>query len=212
MTLGRSLDDAFLDIVSDWVKLTTSSAEKAVQTILQSSGQYLTGDHKNALSDFYTLYFADADLDNSKQSINRDVDELFDVIQAKIASEGDAADLSGIEERAEAKQARLSLSGVQKQLETIIQMEAGIKQKLLPVLSSMQFEDALRQRLTRMEQAWRQILAEDPKDDASFQDVSEKIAKSLGSSAERQAFFPSVLKKSPPKEMIDELTFFDTLS
>jgi hypothetical protein len=75
----------------------------------------------------------------------------------------------------------------------------------------MQFEDALRQRLTRMEEAWKILLGADPKDDRTFNDMMAKIAKNLGSSAEREAFFSTVLKKPAPKEMIDEMTFFDTL-
>jgi hypothetical protein len=211
MGTGRLLDDTILSILNDWVGLTTSAAENAVAMILQNSSEYLSEEQQKAVSDFHALYFADGDLAANKQAMNREVDALFDAIQAEVAAGGDFKSLNSIAESDDAKQERLSLSGVQKQLETIIQLETGLREKLVPVLTSMQFEDALKQRLGRMVDAWKASLEAPPATQDDIQVLGERIAKKLGSKAEREAFYPKILKRPAPKDLVDEITLFDAL-
>jgi hypothetical protein len=207
----RLLDDAFLSIMKDWTELTTSCAEGAVASILKNSGEYLSTDQQRAVQDFHDLYFGDGDVTATKEAINREVDDLVDAIQNELATGADASKLKSLKEDEDAKRSRLSLSGVQKQLETIIQLETGLKEKLVPVLTSMQFEDAIKQRLSRMVQAWHLSLDATPETAQDVEVIGEQIAMTLGSAAERQAFYPNVLQREPPKDAIEDMSLFDTL-
>ena len=211
MAGGNKIDDAFLSIMRDWAEMTSVAAAGAVEMILRNSGEYLSSEQQKAVSDFHDLYFSDADVAASKEAMNREVDDIFDAVQADMAGGGAAADLRAVKENDEAKRTRLSLSGVQKQLETIIQLETGLKEKLVPVLTSMQFEDAIKQRLQHMVEAWNFSLTSPPKSEAEVTTMAESIAKTLSSAVERQAFYPNVLKRPAPKDIVDDMTLFDAL-
>ena len=211
MAGGNKIDDAFLSIMRDWAEMTSVAAAGAVEMILRNSGEYLSSEQQKAVSDFHDLYFSDADVAASKEAMNREVDDIFDAVQADMAGGGAAADLRPVKENDEAKRTRLSLSGVQKQLETIIQLETGLKEKLVPVLTSMQFEDAIKQRLQHMVEAWNFSLTSPPKSEAEVTTMAESIAKTLSSTVERQAFYPNVLKRPAPKDIVDDMTLFDAL-
>jgi hypothetical protein len=210
MGKGQNLDEAFLKIVHDWAQLISEGAGSAVEKILSSSGDYLSADQQKAVSDFHDLYFASGSVVESKEAMNREVDDLMDAIQAEMA--GGAPAISLVKEDEDAKRTRLSLSGVQKQLETIIQLETGLKDKLVPVLTSMQFEDAIKQRLTRMVDGWKWSLEAQPQSADAVAAVAEKIGSSLGSAVERQAFYPNVLKREAPKDLVDDITMFEAFS
>ena len=177
MAGGNKIDDAFLSIMRDWAEMTSVAAAGAVEMILRNSGEYLSSEQQKAVSDFHDLYFSDADVAASKEAMNREVDDIFDAVQADMAGGGAPADLRAVKENDEAKRTRLSLSGVQKQLETIIQLETGLKEKLVPVLTSMQFEDAIKQRLQHMVEAWNFSLTSPPKSEAEVTAMAESIAK-----------------------------------
>ncbi len=211
MAGGNKIDDAFLSIMRDWAEMTSVAAAGAVEMILRNSGEYLSSEQQKAVSDFHDLYFSDADVAASKEAMNREVDDIFDAVQADMAGGGAPADLRAVKENDEAKRTRLSLSGVQKQLETIIQLETGLKEKLVPVLTSMQFEDAIKQRLQHMVEAWNFSLTSPPKSEAEVTAMAESIAKTLSSAVERQAFYPNVLKRTAPKDIVDDMTLFDAL-
>jgi hypothetical protein len=210
MAAGKKIDDSFLSILRDWAEMTSVAAAGAVEMILRNSGEYLSSEQQKAVSDFHDLYFSDADVAASKEAMNREVDDLFDAVQAEMAG-GASANMSAVRESDDAKRTRLSLSGVQKQLETIIQLENGLKEKLVPVLTSMQFEDAIKQRLQHMADGWRLVLSSPPKTDADVTVMAEAIAKTLSSATERQAFYPNVLKRPAPKDVVDDLTLFESL-
>ena len=211
MAGGNKIDDAFFSIMRDWAEMTSVAAAGAVEMILRNSGEYLSSEQQKAVSDFHDLYFSDADVAASKEAMNREVDDIFDAVQADMAGGGAPADLRAVKENDEAKRTRLSLSGVQKQLETIIQLETGLKEKLVPVLTSMQFEDAIKQRLQHMVEAWNFSLTSPPKSEAEVTAMAESIAKTLSSAVERQAFYPNVLKRTAPKDIVDDMTLFDAL-
>lgn len=206
----HKIDEIFLSILGDWVSLITETAEGSVSSILNHSREYLSVEQRKALIDFHDLYFSQSELSVTRDVMNKDVDDLFEAIKADISAGGDGAKVTSIAESNTAKQARLSLSGVQKQLETIIQLEVGLKEKLLPVLSNMQFEDALRQRLTRMLGAWKISLETSPIEDSSIKELGNKIAKTLGSKVEREAFYPLVLGQEAPKDAVESIVIFDT--
>lgn len=208
----QTLDQAFVSIVGDWTKLAASCAEGAVTNILQNSREYLSSDHQKALQDFHGLYFVDGDMASSKEAMNREVDDLFDAIQGEMSAGGDLSQFASVKEDEDAKRTRLSLSGVQKHLESIIQMESGVKDRLFPILTSMQFEDAIKQRLTRLAQIWQLAVDCTPENATDIEAVNHQILGLLGSKSERNSFYPIVLNMEPPKDQIEDLSWFDSIS
>ena len=206
-----NLSTKFFDIFRDWTSLSSQSAENAVEKILNNSGEYLADEQMKAVSNFHELYFAEADVSESKDAMNREVDDLIDAIQSQMDSGVPTNVPEKVIEDEDAKKTRLSLSGVQKSLETIITLEDGLREKLIPVLTSIQFEDVIKQRLSRLSMAWEVSIRSPLKDSNEIEKVGETIAERLGTSVERASFYPNVLKKQAPDEEVEEVTFLDSI-
>ena len=154
------LDSVFLALLNYLCEDIAKDTGAAAKNILRISSDYLSSDAYRAVDSFYELYFAKTGaIEQQKSDVNAQVDDIFDQLKAGMAkgqSIEEAAALVSEDEKL--KQMRLSLSGIQKQLETIISLDAGIRNKLVPVLSSVQFEDAIRQRLNHLVEAWELVI------------------------------------------------------
>lgn len=204
-TAVRQLDAAFLKIFESMAtEVKTVSGTAAAQVLSLSSG-FLSEKAQKAVSQFHTLYFGSADVEKSKQEVNVDVDRLFDAIQAEVVSGSDDATIAkNVVENQAVKAQRLSMSGIQKELETLIRLDQGVRDRLMPVLTCMQFEDMVRQRLEHIQRAWEAIAG--GFDDEGILDVemlAMEVDVSLSSNAERKLFYEVVLKKNPPDEDLD---------
>jgi hypothetical protein len=208
----NELDEIFKFIVTDFSDLIIESAGEAVNNILNLSSSFIDKKAQQALKDFRGLYFFNKEIADESVAINKSVDDIMEDLQAKMAageevdyvenSNGDSSDIS---------QNRMALSGLQKQLEQIISLDQNIKDKLLPVLSSMQFEDMIRQRLEHVRDGWNEIIANQSKEVDEFKAVLEKIGDSLTSSSEREAYYPKLLNKEAPKGIEDQQSLEDIL-
>lgn len=197
----RQLDDLFLQILGSMIQdVVATSAASAEQVIKLSSG-FLSEKAQKAVTQFHTLYFSSAAVEKSKADVNTDVDRLFDEIQGELAKgSGDEAIASAVSENAELKEARLRLSGVQKELETLIRLDSGIQEKLVPVLTCMQFEDLMRQRLDHVMIAWQAIVeGMGPDEIVDVELLTIEVEANLSSVEERAQFYRIVLKKEPPE-------------
>lgn len=212
MSQDLNVDEVFLKLMTDWTLLSSHSAEQAVMKILNNSGEYLSDEQMKAVSNFHDLYFEDDEVSNSKEDMNREVDDLIDAIR----SGADESDIDAIAHRVDededAKKTRLSLSGVQKSLETIIQLEDGLRDKLIPVLTSMQFEDTIKQYLNRLVFAWKTSIESGMDKPEDVAEVAERIAMRLGTQYEREVYYPRVLGQEAPEEEVEEITFLDSLT
>ena len=208
---SATIDKIYLSIICDWVSMTSATAEAAVEKIISNSGEYLSDEQQKSVSDFYDLYFTEGDVAASKEAMNREVDQLVEAIQAELASGRDPNALKGVTESEDGKRTRLSLSGVQKQLETIVQLETGLKDKLVPVLTSMQFEDVIKQRLNRIADAWKISIESFPETEEDCQCLAEDIGARLATQLEREIFFPIVLGREAPVGEAEQITFFDSI-
>ncbi len=180
------LDATFLELYEDLVKSAVDVAAQATQEVFQLSNGYLSQSANDMLKQFYALYFGDGEVAARKEKINQEVDDLFDQIQAQVNAGGEIT----LAENDEAKKERLGLSGLQKQMEGLITLDKGIREKILPAMTSMQFEDAVRQRLNHLVAMWR---ARPQVADA------EKLATFCTSQAETAAYYKHVLHKPAPK-------------
>lgn len=204
-------DQTFLNIFEGISNAVIEATANSVNHIMAASNEFLSSKAQKALADFHALYFDSANLTNEKSDINKDVDDLFDEIKAHVESGGDVdKKIAGIREDEEKKQMRLSLSAIQKELESVISLDAGVRKKLVPVLTSMQFEDQVRQVLTRLPKIWQIVLDEEKRKTLPDKIISS-IQSLLTSKLEQEAFFKEVLKKPLPKMLKDAETWLDSI-
>ena len=198
----REIDEIFLGILLHVNKSIMDASATAVAEVLKLSEGYLSEKAQKALVQFHDLYFNASDEAGSTQAVNADVDRLINDLRADMASGKDVGTIADrVQENQQAKNARLRLSAIQKELETMIRLDAGIRDKLLPVLSSMQFEDMMRQRLQHLDGAWTSIInGFDPQGLLDTEILCVDIEASLSSVSERNLFCKTVLKKDPPAE------------
>ncbi|MFK7823993.1 MAG: hypothetical protein AB8G05_07550 [Oligoflexales bacterium] len=205
------IDLLFLQILDTFVVKIASLARSSTEYILEVSNSFLDEKAKNALVDFHNLYFGENSIGETSKKINAEIDDMLENLQS-ILDEGKELTLNSIEESEEGKLNRLSLSGLQKRLEMIISMDAGIKQKLIPILHSMQFEDFLNQRLLHIRKMWAHVISmESSKSNIDLEKLKETLAKYPSSMDEREDFYNIVLKKEPPEGLKERQSLVDIL-
>ena len=200
----EKLDEIFKNILSDFSDIITESAGTAVNSILNLSSNFVDKKAQEALKDFRDLYFGNKEIANESQAINKNVDDILDALQSKIATGEDVEYDEKSESSKALSQNRMALSGVQKQLEQIISLDNNIKSKLIPVLSSMQFEDMIRRRLEHIRDGWHNVIDNQHLSVEEFQEVLEKIGSSLTFANERESFYPKLLDRDPPEGLEEE--------
>lgn len=208
----EALDTTFQAIVRDYCDVIIGNASSSVGKILDLSSQFVDKSASKALKDFRDLYFFNDKIGNEAAAINASVDDIFDDLQEKIAA-GEEVDYDeSADRRAEVmSQNRMALSGLQKQLEQIITLDKNIKQRLLPVLASMQFEDMIRQRIEHVRDGWQLVIASLDESPAHMKEKLEEISLSLTSGSEKSEYYPRVLDREPPADIDDEQSLEDIL-
>ena len=196
------LDAAFFEILRSLNNQVKETAGFSSQKIIEMSSAFLNESARRAVEDFQALYFTVKEnaLTKKVEEVNRDVDKLFTDIKNQVdAGKSEEEIKAALGEQGAMKKARLSISGVQKELEMLIRLDEGIREKLMPVLSSVQFEDMMNQRLSHIENAWELIIKEFGVDssDKKVSEVAEKIAGFMTSANERETYYHTVLKKDP---------------
>ena len=142
------LDRLFVGILEELADHARAHAAESARNVFNLSKGYLSDNASDAMEDFFNIYFSDSEhIEKSKEEVNKDVDDIFDEVQAIMDAGGDLSQFEEIKEDEELRDVRMGLSSIQKQLESIIRLEEGIREKLMPVMVSMQFEDAMNQRL-----------------------------------------------------------------
>lgn len=195
------LDDLFLKVFSEVVDTAIKTTADAVEEILNASKVFLGDAVENAIRDFHLLYSESAQ--SQSEDINQEVDDLFDAIQNEIAAGNDANDVaSGVVENEAKKKARLSLAAVQKRLETLIQFDSKARERLIPVLMSMQFEDEIRQVLKNLIQVWT-LAIDGTTRSVNLEELKQSLAQLSCTTIEKELLYRLVLKTEPPAQIID---------
>jgi hypothetical protein len=197
---SEELDQAFVQIARGLGYQVMKTAEDASAKILSSTDQFLGKRAQDAVKKFHALYFGTAKVEETKKAVNDDVDNLIDQIRGEMSSGVSDAELgSSVKESEQTREWRLGLSGIQKELETIIQIDKGIREKLVPVLWSLQFEDMIRQRLNHVLDGWELVMKDlENQEYLEPEKIGEQIAALLTSTAERESYYRLVLKREPP--------------
>ena len=208
------MDDALLGIVGEICNGAVDSAGKAVESILDVSSKFIDGHARRALKDFRNIYFENYEIRRETEKINSGVDSMIEDLQSKLEAGDDLSGLSLAEdsENDELARNRMALSALQKRLEQIISLDDAIKQKLLPVLSSMQFEDMIRQRLNHVVAMWGiAIIAMHQNESQDYTATAEEMAQCLTSKGERDLYYQRMLGIDPPESIADQSSIFDIL-
>jgi hypothetical protein len=197
----EELDVIFLRIFESLNQAALAGAAACTGAIFELSANYMDKPAFDSLRKFYDLYFSTGDIDKKKDEVNANVDDMVSALQDRLAAGEDLNSVPGIDDDEELRRQRLSLSAVQKQLEGLIVLDSGIKEQVLPALSSMQFEDAIRQRLAHVVHAWWKIgdVLHKELNPEQLDEVARELAKVLSSVDETKTFYELVLNEKPPE-------------
>ena len=203
-------DTSFLAILDGMISLVQRSTAESASHILEVSAQFLSKDATDTLSKFHALYFSNnRDLEATKLEIDQEVTAIFESAQRMTEATAEVVS-EPIGEDFKVKDKRLGLAALQKELEGIISLERGIRDRLYPVLAQLQFEDHLRQRLMHVADAWHLIARTFAVEgETAKKPLGTVVLKLLSSNAERRLYYDLVLKQEPPADCLaDE----DTIS
>lgn len=199
----QKVDQQFLDLFAVLSNDAIDKAAQCTEQVFNITNEFLSTGASDVLKKFHKLYFGTPDIEARKEEMNRDVDSIVDRAQ-KSLSQGQEIDPS---DESSSDLERLGLSGLQKQLEGLITMDEGIRQKIIPALASMQFEDAVRQRLDHISHIWLstfKLLSSGGDEKVDFNAFSKELAECLSSVRETESFYRLVVKEEPPNSGMEE--------
>lgn len=204
----NELDDIFFSIMTELGKNSVEGAAQCTNAIFKLTSNYVDRPAFEVLKKFHDFYFGSQDIESRKNDVDQGVSDLFEQIQSRVLR---GEDLSGVTENEAVKKRRLGLAGVQKQLEGLITLNAGIKTQIIPTLSSMQFEDAINQRIAHLVEGWKKInefLHNTALLDAG--PLARELAKVCTSVEETSDFYEIVLEEElPPEEKVERSIFLE---
>ena len=203
------LNELFTKILKDLGAHAIDSAAACTNSVFNLSKEYMSKQAYESLRKFQQLYLkTTAEVDAQKNSINSEVDDIFDAAQANLKA-GKEVDANIVEDE-DKKRERLGLAGLQKQLEGIITLDKGIRAEIVPAINSIQFEDAVRQRIDHVGRAWNDLLTAIENDpDGDIEPTLRKIGDYLSSQEEKDIFFRLIFNEDAPEGEVDRGVFLE---
>jgi hypothetical protein len=203
-------DENFIEIFESIVQTINDGVSSAVRRVFESSHAVLDESSRKALSDFYSLYY-DKSAHDMSTSVNKSVDDLFELAQSHINSIGSLR-VDDLKEDPHLEEQRLSLSAVQKQLETLLTLDSRVRERLLPALMSMQIEDMIKQFTQRLTMMLKIICAALPANFPLDAESTMQLQTLAVSQPELKQFYKSILKQTPPEYLEQTPTAASTWS
>jgi hypothetical protein len=200
------LDRTFLKILIGQCESATEEARQCTASIFQLTSNYVAQPEFETLQQFYDLYFGSHDVDQKKNAVNDDVDDLVAMLQEQMER---GEELSVGEEDEAKKEARLSLAAIQKKLETLITLDSGIRDQILPALATMQCGDAVRQRVEHLTFGWEKMIAASGDKATDWMALAREIAAKTSSVEETNDFYKIVLQEKAPEGQADRGVFLE---
>ncbi|NRA45032.1 MAG: hypothetical protein HRU09_08780 [Oligoflexales bacterium] len=198
-------DQIFLGITQDFYVEVSNCARENVLQVLELSKNFLAKDTHKSLKEFHDLYFGSKNQAQKTESYNNDVSDFVEHLQKKMEA-GEDISHESVEDGSSQVHAlkvsekdRLNLSQIQKQMESLITLDKSLKEKLSPILASMQFEDMMRQRLEHLERGYELIckLEAEPSE-AQINAIISELDELCSSQSETTEFYEEVKKEEPP--------------
>lgn len=197
----EAFDQIFLDIFNQLGREALAGAEACTSSTMSLASTYLERDAFATLKQFHDMYFQHGALKAKKDEVNAAVDEMVSFLQEQLAVGKELSTDANIDQNEEMRKQRLSLAGVQKQLEGLITLNNGIREQLVPALASMQFEDAVNQRLQHVFEVWSRtktlLQQKTGQDDCSAE--ARSMASLMTSVEESASFYEIVLQEKAPE-------------
>lgn len=205
-TLSQNeLDQTFLSILVEQCSAARDEAAACTASIFTLTANYIDKPEFETLQQFYDLYFkSGSDIDDKKNAINEEVDDIIAQLEAQMAR---GEELSAPDEDAEKKAQRLSLAAIQKRLESLITLDGGIRDQILPALTSMQLEDAVRQRVDHIITGWTKLLGQGS--GAPIEGAMRELAKLMSSVEEAKDFYKIVFNEEAPAGLGERSIFIE---
>ena len=178
------------------VTIFSSLASNALNNISSSAGQMLDvaclffdKDVSKAMVDFQKLYLEHSKLDDVKSAINDEVDDIFEHAQdaeyLEAHKDDDNLDGHEIDE----------LANIQKDLEALIQQDDHIKQRMVPVMQCMQYEDIIINRIQRLIQCWEHmVLLLNSSEEVNISEELKVFDSYLATEDEHEKFYSLVIE------------------
>ena len=189
------------------IKLLSALANNALGNISSSAGKMLDvaclffdKDLSEALLNFHKLYLENSQLDEQKDDINQQADAIFEAAQSNSAAQ------VNVNFNPDSQQKINELANVQKELEALIQQDAHIKQRMVPVMQCMQYEDLISNRIQRLIQCWQYMVSLlNSKTDVNVNQALTTFNDFLSSEDEHHKFFEWVLKTQYVQQDLEEV-------
>jgi len=155
----KDFDRKFLNIYSDLTSYLLDNVKTSVGQVLELAESFLNEDASKAINDFHALYEADSELDTHKEVIGKSVDKIVDFIQnsSEVDEKKEREMLDELDTFTVSAE-RLSYSSLQKDIEALVTLESDVKDKVVPILHGLQFEDQLSQSITSICKAMNIII------------------------------------------------------
>jgi len=189
------------------IKLLSALANNALGNISSSAGKMLDvaclffdKDLSEALLNFHKLYLENSQLDEQKDDINQQADAIFEAAQSNSPAQ------VNVNFNPDSQQKINELANVQKELEALIQQDAHIKQRMVPVMQCMQYEDLISNRIQRLIQCWEYMVSLlNSKTDVNVTQALTTFNDFLSSEDEHHKFFEWVLKTQYVQQNLEEV-------
>ncbi len=144
------------------IKLFSQLAQNALNNISSSAGKMLDvaclffdKDVSSAMLDFHKLYMEQSQLSEHTDTVNQQADDILAAAQDPNFSAVEPLTPQELQSSAEQQK----LANVQKDLEALIQQDEHIKQRMVPVMQCMQYEDLISNRIQRLISCWEHMVA-----------------------------------------------------
>ncbi len=152
-------DSTFTEVFSGLSDLLLKNVQSSVKQVLDLSENFLNEDVSKAIHDFHHLYESSVDIHSYKDQIDQNVDKLIDFIQNN--SNTDAKKEEELLNQFDDEQisaSRLSFAALQKDMEALITLEEDIKDKVMPILHGLQFEDQMSSNIRALDKSLKGLL------------------------------------------------------
>ncbi|EFX60042.1 hypothetical protein DAPPUDRAFT_345681 [Daphnia pulex] len=207
----EALDQIFLTIFEQLGKEALAGAVACTSSTMSLSSNYLERDAFETLRQFYDMYFNHGEIASKKDEVNAAVDDMVSYLQTQLSEGKEINTELEIDQNEAMRKQRLSLAGVQKQLEGLITLDNGIRDQLIPALASMQFEDAVNQRLQHVFTIWNKVkgLLHQTPPPSDFTEEARSMAAILTSIEETASFYELVLQEKAPEGQSQRSVFIE---
>ncbi len=192
MALAKQLieyDNLSINLLSKLAQNALNNISASAGNVLDVACLFFDKDTSKAISDFHKLYCEHSQLNDHKDAVNQQADDILLAAQDPNYS----FETSGKSQNLHADE-QVELANIQKNLEALIQQDEHIKRRMVPVMQCMQYEDLITNRIQRLISCWSYLvsLLIDP-DNINISNTLRTLDRVQSSIDEHEMFYQYVL-------------------